>query len=183
MINKKIFVITGTFSLILIILVCILLNRSTKYDKTTCFNMPETAFPALMDSVVLDCVGYVYIEKDNKCSDDIPEIERKCEDIFIYDTNRHTTVLQKVDGYKILDNKIYAIGNLSLLTLNYEDEKKSSSFVGSLGGNEYFLDFENTEDAPHYIIIDTQNSDTTLYKDYSEMPEETKIIFQSLENK
>jgi len=183
MIKKKNFVAIAASSLILIILGYLFFNWPTRYDKTTCFNMPEVTFPALMDYVVLDCVGYIYIEKDNKCSDDIPEIERKCEDVFIYDTKNYNDIVSIVDDYKIVDGKFYIIGRLGLSNL-FGDAGKKYTFYHLIKDNEEAtIDFTDDTEIPKYIVIDSNVTNTDLYKDYSEMPEETKIIFQSLENK
>ena len=178
--KKKLLII---FSIIaFLIIFCSCLNWRKPYNKSGCYNTPETVFPAHMDSVVQNCLGYMYIEKDNKCSDDL-SLDSKCGDIFIYDTNRYEKIVSKVDAYITYGKNIYVIGQLAVSALTGDDNKKHIFYHEQVNGEEISVQINSLEDAPKYMVINFETSDMILYKDYPEMVDGDREIFYALERR
>ena len=63
----------------------------------------------------------------------------------------------------------------------YSDGEKDISFSTKENEEYKFTYFENEEDIPNYVVINSETSEVEFYKDYPQMPVETQQIFKELE--
>ena len=123
-----------------------------------------------------DCIGYLNIQRSHLCGE-LGE-RKRCNYTYVYDTLNNGEIIHKIDSYKIKDRQLYVVGTLS--SIYFEDEKVYSTIV-RINGEDKVNVYKNKEEMPKYFIVNSDNSDMILYKDYSQMPPETQQIFREIE--
>ena len=177
-----------TLIIILVVLLGIMLwnylHEKYGYDESKCYNYPEQRpFGTQMDSRIVDCRGYIYIDEDIKCSDDDLIINTQCGDRTIYDENRNVIIVDKLDNYRIIDNIIYVVGEIETNVITTNEGDKHIFYHYQINGEEQIVEVEEGDIIPRYMKINSQTSDIIPYKHYSEIPVEDRAVFEELENK
>ncbi len=88
----------------------------------------------------------------------------------------------RLNQYRVVDNRLYV-----------RDFNPATS-VGVKSGKEYYdnkyfaqgqmrlMEYDSIDEIPAYYVVDLVTDEVTLYKDYIEMSDEAKTIFQALGN-
>lgn len=171
--NAKIFVLISViFAALVLLLILLIYTNSVEQKKilSKCpdYSEPERSFgigPGMADiSIVENCAGsfVVYNEDFNK-------------DMFkyrVYDFKHHLDVaqFQNARSYKIVGNFLYAIDDRNCGITNIVFMNSTSTSVKCLNESNRSL----------YRKANTESGNVMLYKNFSEMSGEDKIIFQSI---
>jgi len=171
--KAKLILIFGILAILIVLLsVALLFLANTNDDKfANCYNLPESRFGP-KDFFLLDCVGYIQINKWVDCE---PYDSADCRQVYLYDSLHHNVFVGQVSQYKIINETIYVIGELAT-----KGTGKITAYL-PLNGKMRYIEFDDVESIPNYILVDSQNGNLTLFTDFSEMLETDKMIFQELE--
>jgi|SRR3989338_8133577 len=146
------------------------------YSK--CYNL-EKGFGGPIDITMIDCIGYLRIERSKLCG--THEQPQRCENKHIYDAFNHLSFIKNAEKYLINEKFLYVIGELWYTNFNNQNEKNEYIIRVPINGNYKVIKYQNEESIPKYFMVNPETGDMTLYNTYDQMPEEVKTIFKELE--
>ena len=177
--NNKFLIIIGIILLFFVIfsLSFFMISNLKKQNDdlySKCYDL-EKGFGGPIDTEMIDCKGYLRLEKSKLC--EVDGKTQTCENTYVYDALNHTNFIKNAEKYLIKNNSLYVIGDL--WPMYFSKDKNNQYLVNIPTKGNYTT--EHYQSLPRYFVVNTETGGMILYNTYDQMPEEVKTIFKELE--